>query len=50
MGVEMKLEKHYFTPIEEDRDFCARCGFYFLNEVHFRTHEEAQKQEPANEK
>lgn len=26
---------HYFTPSEDDKDFCKRCGKYFSNtDVH----------------
>jgi hypothetical protein len=40
-------DKHYFTPSEEDSNFCARCGGYFMDDVHFRSHEDAQKQEQS---
>ena len=29
-------QNHYFTPLENDSNFCAVCGRYFTHDVHTR--------------
>jgi hypothetical protein len=35
---EVKAD-HYFMPSEKHKDFCARCGNYLTDEIHFRADE-----------
>jgi hypothetical protein len=35
-AIKRAKDRHYFTPCTDNTDFCARCGKYFVSNIHLR--------------
>ena len=38
-----EVDKHYFSPSEDDSNFCSKCGEYFTAKCHKRTINQEEK-------